>query len=305
MSSTPLLLAAPPAASSPSRLLVAGAGEGAKATVAFLPETLVRGDGKIDEVLVADPSEANLRAALVTATKRGLSASGTICHAEDAIVGGVLAPAPVIIQVDRLEPLAKILLAPEAASRPLLAFDLVLLPGGRLLGLHLAFDGEASTLRRDAAGLLALLSVYTRRGSREAIFGMATRVSHRLAEPLYRSWFADRVARNLPKFLAGLPPVSEPIEATFDGKTTLPVFPVFHDGDFWTSTALLEAALDTHPNAPPLDSDILVTEGIPDGVRLHIGRAKKTPTTRTATDPLRRWELPITIDRKNLIYVTD
>ncbi len=305
MSSTPHLLAASPAESPPTRILVAGAGEGGKASLALLPKSPVRGDGKINAVVLADPSEANLRAGLVTAAKRGLSATGTTCHAEDAIVGGILAPAPAIIQVDRLEPLAKILLTAEAALRPLLAFFLVLLPGGRLLGLQLAFDGDATGLRRDAAGFLALLSLFTRRGSREAIFGMATRVSHRLAEPLYRIWFADRVARNLPKFLAGLPPVSEPIEATFDGKATLPLLPVFHDGDFWASTALLETALDTHPNAPPLDSDVLVAEGIPNGVRLHIGRAKKTPTTRTAADALRRWEPPITIDRRNLIYVTD
>ncbi len=304
MSTTSHLLVALPAESPPLRLLVAGAGEGGKATLTLLPDSLVRGDGKINEMVVADPSAANLRAGLDVAAKRGLPATGTISRAEDALVGGVLAPAPVIIQVDRPEPLAKILLTTGAALRPLLAFLLALLPGGRLLGLQFSFDGNVTAPRHDAAGLLALLSLFTRRGSREAIFGADTRVSHRLAEPLYRNWFADRVGRNLPKFLAGLPPVSEPIEVTFDGKTTLPVLPIFHDGGFWTSTAFLETALDTHPSAPPLDNDVLVAEGIPDGVRLHVGRATKIPTTRTA-QPARRWEPPITIDRRNLIYVTD
>lgn len=305
MSTTPQLLVALPAESPPSRLLIAGAGEGGKATLTLLPDSLVRGDGKIGELVLADPSEPNLRVALATAQKRGFPATGTICHAEDAIVGSVLAPAPVIIQVDRPEPLAKIFLTAEAALRSLLAFVLVLLPGGRLLGLQFVFGGGTSPMRSDAAGLLAALSVFTRRGSRDAIFGAATRVSHRLAEPLYRAWFVDRVGRNLPKFLAGLPPVSEPIEATFDGKATLPVLPVIHSGEFWSSISLLETALDTHPSAPPLNDDVVVAEGIPDGVRLHVGHARKTPTTRTATDGLRRWEPPITIDRRNLIYVTD
>lgn len=255
--------------------LVTGAGAGFTSNLGALRTAL--GSRDAPRIAVAEPMAEKRSEALRVGAANGLEVVPYAGLAEDAVARGVGGSSPVIVHVDGLLPLARILASPEAASRAVLAYVLVLLPTQVLLAVRMAFlPGVDDEMRMHAASLFGTLALFTRRSGRDAIFGPTGKLGHKLAEPVFRQWNASHLGETLPKVAVGLSAASAPIEVSTDGRRTMSLYVCHHPVGFWDPEMLTREFLTNPPEAILRGEDTVVAEIGPDGVRLHFCRVRGT-----------------------------
>lgn len=220
------------------------------------------------EYVDIEPGRAEEMVAL--AAERGIVATGAEARIETVIAAR---PKPLMLHVDSLESIAKTLVEVDSHPVPILLYLLMRLPADWLLGLRVALRAEDAFARRDFRRLIETCATVTARAGSSRVIGDEAPPGHRLAEPLYRAWFAAHATDNLAKFVAGTEPTSAPLEATLDGTTTVPLVPVFRDA-FGEPRAVVREAL-LRPSTPlPKGTDVLVAEVVPGAVRFHEARRR-------------------------------
>ncbi len=253
--------------------LVTGAGSGFQKNLGALATALRDCD---PSVVVAEPVPQKAAEAVRQGTAHGLNVTSYLGRAENAVYERIGGNAPIIAHVDDVSALGRILSAPAAEQRVILAYLLLLLPSQILLCLRMVFvpslDAES---RRNAARLLECLEPFMRKGGRDAIFGLGGKSGYRLAEPRLRSWISTHLATTFPKVNSGLSPTSAPVEVTTDGRRTMALFICHHPAGFRDPIAL---ANDVSQQLPPTQrgADVAVAELDDRGVRFHFVRTRGT-----------------------------
>lgn len=295
--------------------LVTGAGRGFTSNLAALRTAL--GSCGTPRIAVAEPVGEKRAEASRLGVALGVDVVPYQGLAEDAVFARVGGTSPIVVHVDSLLPLARILAAPEAASRAVLGYILVLLPSQILLAFRMAFlPGTGDELRRDASSLFGTLSHFTRRSGGDGILGADGKLGHKLAEPLFRKWNASHVTSTLPKITAGLEPASAPIEVTMDGRRTMSLFVCHHPNGFLDPEAFAADFLADPPEAILRGEDTAVAEIGPEGVRFHflrvrgtdgrvaIGRGRAVGSPSSTALSLTRAE-QLTVTARNPVVATD
>lgn len=253
--------------------LVTGAGTGFATNLDAIATAI---HGLSPSIVVAEPVPQKAAAAVRQGAAAGLTVAPYVGLAEEAVAEGVGGTAPIIAHVDTLLSLRRILSAPAAEQRVILAYLLLLLPGQILLCVRMVFVPALNAEeRRNAARLLEYLEPVTRHAGREAIFGRTGKSGHKLIEPRLRTWISSHLATEYPKVSARLSPTSAPMEVTTDGRRTMALVVSHHPAGFRDPITL---ANDVSSQLPPTQrgEDIAIAELDDRGVRFHLVRTRGT-----------------------------
>lgn len=304
--------------SHPPALLVAGAGDGFTKYVRALASGLGATRERPVAITVAEPVPEKAHRAVQLGADVGLAVTSYVGLAENAVADGVGGRTPIVAIVDSVVSLRRMLTAPAAEQRPVVA-SLLLLTDQTLLAIRMVFTPAHDVVaRRETSLFLDTLSSYVQRAGREAIFGAGAKMGHKVVEPLLRRWTAEHLATNLPKVLAGLPPTSAPIEATIDGTRTMPLVVSHHPGGFRPPVALATAILTELQIPTRRGEDIAVAELDSAGIRFHFVRTRGTdgkvaigrgatidPSSLTATQAALARAVRYEINARNPAAITD
>ena len=176
---------------------------------------------------------------------------------------------PSVLHLDRPKAASSAMRAAQRAMRPILAYMLVRTPQEELIGIRIVIGADETAEMQTAAQFFDRLGDLTVRSGATSVVGRGGRVDHRAIEPVYRQWFAHHMGSNLAKLVAGLEPESDPIEVTYDGRTSLP-FLIIENNDDWMDPSALAKMVLSEPGTPILrGKDFAVGELGSGGIRIH------------------------------------
>jgi len=255
-------------------LISGGAGRGARATLPAATEWSEKSERTVIRPIYVDPVPGKARQLQMQAVDSGLDAEAYEMKIEEALTGEMAPNTAVVLQLDQPAAVEHALLVSVEYPVPVFAYSMVRTQRDQLLGLALALAAEERDLKKRAAELFKSLAALTVRSGAGAIFGDDGRVQHRQAEAVYRRLCSRHLLRNLPKLIAGLPPESNPIEATWDGQTWqgLVIRPVAG----WQQPVELARQVASDPDIPLIPGqEYTVAELGSDGIRLHRIRMRR------------------------------
>lgn len=183
---------------------------------------------------------------------------------------------PVIFNLDRAAAIASALAAVERHAAPVLFYQILVLPSGRMLGLRGVLRPEETELRAKARAFFSALGKVSERAGSRAVFGEGTDPAHAALEPALRArFFGEHCKDNLGKLLVGLEPESPPFEVSWDGIEAVPLHIVTGDR-FGDPYAIVEAVAEHPESTIARGRDFVVAEVTSDAVRLHEARRRST-----------------------------
>lgn len=254
------------------RLLNSGANRGARENLSALSEFNRTSAAAVIEAVYVDPAPGRAEETVELALRRGVAAEAIEARAE--VVLSAEEVDANIFHVDNAGSLATGLTVVGNRRLPTLGYLIMVPPTGRMLGLRFVLPAREGERREEVRAFFqALAKVTARSGSRE-VFGEGARGPHQLMEPLLRESFARHTRDELARLTAGVLPEHAPIDATFDGETSVPLLIDVRDS-FGEAAEVIEAV--ARKPAVPLrrGMNFMVAEVTDSGVRLHEARRRQ------------------------------
>lgn len=254
------------------RLLNSGANRGARENLAALSEFNRTSAAAVIEAVYVDPSPGRAEETAELALRAGLTAEAIEARAEDVLSAEEVDAN--IFHVDNAGSLATGLTVVGNRRLPTLGYLIMVPPTGRMLGLRFVLPaGEGERREETRAFFRALAKVTARSGSRE-VFGVGARGPHQLMEPLMREAFARHTRDELARLTAGVLPEHAPIDATFDGETSVPLLIDVRD-TFGDPAEVIEAVAEKPAVPLRRGMNFMVAEVTDSAVRLHEARRRQ------------------------------
>lgn len=249
------------------RTTVAGANRGAQAALDALAaiNTTSRAITLVPHYV--DPIDGRAEALAETARTRGLDgAEATASRIQDQ--GELVRRSDLVIHhLDRADALAASHALTIESRTPSLSYLAISLPARGVIGVATADDlTNPVTTRQIQAHYRGVARVSARAGS-GAVFGVDAPTANTHAESLIRAWFAKHTDDCAQKIAAGVALTRCPIEITFDGDESIPLFVVQSETAATSLEALAESVLG-NPHTPiPRGSRFVICEVLPTSLR--------------------------------------
>lgn len=246
---------------------VAGANRGARAAVDALAALNVNSTAMTVVPHYVDPIDGRAEAMAESARQQGLDdALGTVARIQDkkALAGEADL---VIHHLDRADAIAESHAITVVNNTPSLSYLAILLPGRGVIGVAAVDDRTSVEASAQIQAFFRGVARVSARAGSGAVFGVEAPVESNQAEALIRSWFARHSDDCVQKLAAGVAPTRYPLEMTFDGDESIPLFVVESDVAASSPETLAEVVL-MNPHTPiPRGSRFVVCEVLPDALR--------------------------------------
>ena len=252
-------------------ILNAGAGRGAKGNLEYLANFNKKSSAHALLPEYVDPVPGRANDVADKASSLGLAAIAT-----EGTIQQVLAKSESLFVVGNLDKPGTLAdLVERTSERTTLAYFLTRMPNEELWGFASVLSPGDDRARDGFVFFLNELKGVTARTGSRHVLGDKGPVKNRIVEPQYRQWFGNHLNRNLAKVLAGLEPESYQMEATRDGRTSMPV--VFYGANEWSDPKTLAESLVNNPPFPMIrGEDVAVAEMTRRGIRIHRVRRRLT-----------------------------
>lgn len=247
--------------------VVAGAHRGAEAALNAL--ITLNNTNKALSIIphYVDPIDGRAEAMAEAARQQGLDgALGTVARIQDE--KAVAGEADLVIHhLDRADAIAESHAITVNNGTPSLSYLAMLLPGRAVLGVAAVDDRQSPEASAQIQTFFRGVARVSARAGSGSVFGVEAPIESNQAEALIRSWFARHSDDCVQKLAAGVAPTRYPLEITFDGDESIPLFVVESDTPATSLEQLAESVL-MNPHTPiPRGSRFVVCEVLPNAVR--------------------------------------
>lgn len=174
-------------------------------------------------VVLYDPAPGKARARAREAAAVGVEARAEEMTGQAAIAAAGTTDRLLIISIDDATSCAECLLLAGEHDRPVVVTIFIQLPNGKLVALRAAFAAHDRDGKRALAAFLFTLGKIAGRSGSRRVWDQGAPPANVLLEPAMRAWFCEAVDRSL-DMAAGVAPEGAPVEITFDGVETVPLF---------------------------------------------------------------------------------
>ncbi len=205
---------------------------------------------------------------------------------QDVIRARELGTEPVLLHIDDAAAMAETVGLVRGTDHPIAGAFIVKSPTDRLFAaFFIVLPGDDAGFER-LSRLLSTIAKFQAPGGGSQVIGDGARSEHRVLEPTFRRWMAERIHANLPRVAARLPLEESSITLTEDGFTSTPLF--VHEGkDFAEPRELASVIASRGEWRVRLGAPVSIAELTDDGLRLHrirrrvLDRGLSTESTST------------------------
>lgn len=225
-----------------------GAGRALAFAIPLLERTFALSHLTKPSLTIYDPAPGKALARSREATTLGISARAVEQRGQDAIAAAGASDRLLQINVDHPETIAECLLLAAEHNRPTCVNVFVQLPSGALVAIRGAFAAEDRAGKIAAAAFFFVLNRVTVRAGSGKVWGPDAPPANITLEPAMRTWFTGALDR-AHAMAAGVAPDGAPLECTYDGVDTMPLF-IRDSRSGWADRETLEREVNAQTSTP-------------------------------------------------------